>query len=297
MFGMDFEYLERIGAAQISDTDGKLHPTVAGLLMFGEEYKIRYEFPEYFLDYREMLDPSIRWTDRLESSSGEWSGNLYDFFFNVEKKLLMDIKVPFQKNGISRNDETPVHFSLREALANCMANADFNFPRGIVIKKDINSIVIENPGSIIVGKNRMLKMFNLIRIGERAGSGVPDIFTTWNNEGWIAPEVEEHYNPDRTILRLSFINKKESPTFSKVGEKVGDDTQNINSKKTKAGEIEERKVMILEILRENPHISANDIALKMNITRGQVEKTISSMKKEGKIKRIGSARTGEWIVL
>ena len=244
-----------------------------------------------------MLDPSIRWTDRLESSSGEWSGNLYDFFFNVEKKLLMDIKVPFQKNGISRNDETPVHFSLREALANCMANADFNFPRGIVIKKDINSIVIENPGSIIVGKNRMLKMFNLIRIGERAGSGVPDIFTTWNNEGWIAPEVEEHYNPDRTILRLSFINKKESPTFSKVGEKVGDDTQNINSKKTKAGEIEERKVMILEILRENPHISANDIALKMNITRGQVEKTISSMKKEGKIKRIGSARTGEWIVL
>ena len=54
MFGMDFEYLERIGAAQISDTDGKLHPTVAGLLMFGEEYKIRYEFPEYFLVYRKL---------------------------------------------------------------------------------------------------------------------------------------------------------------------------------------------------------------------------------------------------
>ncbi len=135
----DDEYLERIGAAQISEADGKLHPTVAGLLMFGEEYKIRYEFPEYFLDYREILDPSIRWTDRLESSSGEWSGNLYDFFFNVEKKLLMDIKIPFQKNGISRNDETPVHFSLREALANCMANADFNFPRGQV-KKTISSM-------------------------------------------------------------------------------------------------------------------------------------------------------------
>ncbi len=74
------EYLERIGAAQISDGDGRLHPTVAGLLMFGEEYKIRYEFPEYFLDYREILDPTIRWTDRLESSSGEWSGNLMDFF-------------------------------------------------------------------------------------------------------------------------------------------------------------------------------------------------------------------------
>ena len=40
----DNAYLERIGAAAISDVDGKLHLTVAGLLMFGEEYKIRYEF-------------------------------------------------------------------------------------------------------------------------------------------------------------------------------------------------------------------------------------------------------------
>lgn len=76
----DNDYLERIGAAKFSIDDAKLHPTVAGLLMFGNEYKIRYEFPEYFLDYREMLDPAIRWTDRIESSSGEWSGNLIDFF-------------------------------------------------------------------------------------------------------------------------------------------------------------------------------------------------------------------------
>lgn len=31
----DDEYLERIGAAKISKEDGKLHPTAAGLLMFG----------------------------------------------------------------------------------------------------------------------------------------------------------------------------------------------------------------------------------------------------------------------
>ena len=40
------------------------------MLMFGEEYNIVRHFPEYFLDYREMLDPAIRWTDRLQSSSG-----------------------------------------------------------------------------------------------------------------------------------------------------------------------------------------------------------------------------------
>ena len=79
----DEEYLERIGAARTSARDHVLHPTAAGLLMFGEEYKILYEFPEYFLDYREVLDPTIRWTDRLQSSSGDWTGNLFDFFFRV----------------------------------------------------------------------------------------------------------------------------------------------------------------------------------------------------------------------
>lgn len=216
----DNAYLERIGAASISDIDGKLHPTVAGLLMFGEEYKIRYEFPDYFLDYREMLDPSIRWTDRLESSSGEWSGNIMDFFFQMERKLLRDIKKPFKLDGITRIDETPVHKAIREALANCFANADFNFSRGIVILKDQDFIIIENPGCIITGKAQMLKggiseprnstimkMFNLIHVGERAGSGVPNIFSIWNDEGWIPPEVEELYQPDRTILRLSFVSK------------------------------------------------------------------------------------------
>ncbi|MBQ3388287.1 MAG: putative DNA binding domain-containing protein [Thermoguttaceae bacterium] len=232
----DDDYLERIGAASISDVDGKLHPTAAGLLMFGEEYKIRQEFPEYFLDYREMLDPSIRWTDRLESSSGEWSGNLLDFFFQMERKLFRDLKKPFKLEGIVRVDETPVHKAIREALANCMANADFNFPRGIVILKSPNEITIENPGSIITGKAQMLKggiseprnktiikMFNLIRIGERAGSGVPDIFSIWDEAGWVPPTVEEIYKPDRTVLTLSFAEKQmESGKNRRIQQKQAD---------------------------------------------------------------------------
>lgn len=69
----DHEYLRSIGAAAVSEEDGKLHPTAAGMLMFGNEYDIVRHFPEYFLDYREEMDSAIRWTDRLQSSSGEWS--------------------------------------------------------------------------------------------------------------------------------------------------------------------------------------------------------------------------------
>jgi len=55
-----------------------LHPIAAGMLMFGNEYDIVRHFPKYFLDYREKMDSAIRWTDRLQSSSGEWSGKLFD---------------------------------------------------------------------------------------------------------------------------------------------------------------------------------------------------------------------------
>ena len=228
----DEEYLERIGAAKLSARDNSLHPTAAGLLMFGEEYKILYEFPEYFLDYREVLDPTIRWTDRLQSSSGDWTGNLFDFFFRVYGKLVKDLKIPFKLDGITRVDDTPVHKALREALANCIVNTDFYFPRGIVIRKDADSIVMENTGSIRTGKAQMLKggisdprnkalmkMFNLIGIGERAGSGVPDIYSVWEQQGWNHPEVIEEYGPDRTILKLSFVKNVDKKALIKGADK------------------------------------------------------------------------------
>lgn len=51
-------------------------------------------------------------------------------------------------------------------------------------------------------------MFNMIGIGERVGSGVPDIFSVWEQEGWKEPEIAEQYGPDRTILTLSFEKKQ-----------------------------------------------------------------------------------------
>ena len=224
------EYLERIGAAKIGKDDGKLHPTIAGLLMFGKEYKIRYEFPEYSLEYRSMLGQNLSLDDRLVSTSGDWSGNLVDFFFILEKKLSNGLKRPVKLAGFSNIDETDIHNSVREALLNCIINADFNFPRGIVIKKYFDKLIIENPGSIIVGKERMIKggiseprnriikkMFNLLDIGKSLGDGVPYIFNVWHDAGLLQPTIEELYNPDRTILTLPFVDQVENPSGS--GEK------------------------------------------------------------------------------
>ena len=254
----DSEYLRSIGAAAISNIDKCLHPTAAGMLMFGDEYNIVRHFPEYFLDYREILDPTIRWTDRLQSSSGEWSGNICDFYFRVYNKLVKDIKVPFKTIDGNRIDDTPVHEALREALANCLINADFYGVRGIVVRKEADRIVFENPGYSRTGKQQMkkggisdprnkvlMKMFNLINIGERAGSGVPNIFNTWEDQGWVEPVIEEQFDPDRTLLILSFDKKQAIKTSDK---KQAIKTSDKKSESIYLKTISQKPVILLNIL-------------------------------------------------
>ncbi len=279
----DEDYLRSIGAAAISDVDKQLHPTAAGILMFGDEYNIVRHFPEYFLDYREMLDPAIRWTDRLYSSSGEWSGNLHDFYFRVYNKIIKDVKVPFKIKEGTRIDDTPVHDALREALANCLINADYYGVRGVIIKKDQNRLTLENPGYVRTGKKQMrlggisdprnktlMKMFNLINIGERAGSGVPNIFNTWNDEGYEEPVIEEQFDPDRTILSLPFIKKQAKKTSE-------ENKRRKTSEEKQAKKVSAHIEKIYGYLVEHKEAKPKEIAEFIGLSPARTRAIISSM--------------------
>lgn len=77
------DFLIKIGAARISEHDRMVHPTLAGLIFFGDFMTIVNELPNYFLDYRERKSDESRWSDRVCSSDGDWSGNVYDFYFRI----------------------------------------------------------------------------------------------------------------------------------------------------------------------------------------------------------------------
>ena len=286
----DDAYLRNIGAAAISDRDHKLHPTAAGMLMFGDEYNIVREFPEYFLDYRELLDPSIRWTDRVYSSSGEWSGNLYDFYFRIYHKLTTDLKVPFQLHRGDRIDDTPIHEALREALANCIINADYCGSCGIVITKEMDKITFSNPGYIRTGKKQMrlggisdprnkslMKMFNLINIGERAGSGVPNIFQIWNAAGYVEPMIEEQFSPDRTTLSLPFLKRKEKVAI-KQAIKASDKKQAITaSDMTLAPKTAQHMKRIRAFLSQHGTGSCHELAQELHLSEARVRAILAKM--------------------
>lgn len=284
------DFLQKIGAIGIGE-DGKRHPTAAGLLMFGNEYDIVREYNNYFLDYQEQYDPENRWTDRIISSSGDWSGNVYDFYFRVYNKLQQDIKIPFKIEGIYRVDDTPVHQALREALANCIVNADYYGRRGLVIIKKRDGITFSNPGNsrieldaAISGgvsdprNSTMLKMFNFIDIGERAGSGIPNIFRVWREQGWEVPVISESYEPDRVILSLKF-------------EKISDKKSAIkNSDKNIRKITMKQKETIIGYLTDHASAKCSEIAGLIGVKNARARQILTEMAVEGIIVVEGANR-------
>ena len=303
----DEDFLVQIGA--LSDKGEKLRPTAAGLLMFGIERRITSEYPEYFLDYREHMDPNIRWTDRVYTQEPEWSGNVFDFYSRVSAKLVLDLKKPFKLVNQVRVDETPQHDAVREALVNCLVNTDFYQGWSVVIEKYPDKIVMANPGTIITGRKQMLKggisqprnkglfkMFNLIGLGEHAGSGVPDIFKAWSDAGLDEPVVEEKFgsgNPDRTILTLPLLSREESLAISGKQPEKSPEKQ---PKLTRKDKIEQRIERVLTLIKEKPSISRADIAKALDITDSQAKTAIEKLKERKTIHREGSDTNGKWII-
>ena len=282
----DEDFLIQIGA--IDDEGEKLRPTAAGLLMFGKERRITKEYPEYFLDYQEHMSSDIRWTDRIYSQEPEWSGNVFDFYSRVSAKLVLDLKKPFKLVDQVRVDNTPVHDAVREALVNCLVNTDFYQPWNVVIEKYPDRIVMANPGTIITGKKQMLKggisqprnkglfkMFNLIGLGEHAGSGVPDIYHAWKEAGLDEPMVVEKFGegePDRTILTLPL-------TLS---------TASANSPIRQSADSADRHMQILNAMEFGKEYSSAEVGELVGLKPSRTRQLLKELVDMGKITSTGS---------
>ncbi len=341
------QFLRNIGAMQLSASDNKFHPTVAGLLMFGYEYEILREIPLYFLDYQEMFDPKIRWTHRTVSSSGDWSGNLYDFFWRVYPRLKSILPVPFNiSDGVSRIDEPHTHIAVREFLLNAIVHADHYGRRGVVIRCSNNTIDFSNPGDMRVGLNvalsggvsdprngLLMKMFSLVNIGERAGTGMPDAISAMRDELKATVRYSVQLDPTRTEIHISMPNCTrnsenctENPSdctenSGNCTENTGDCTENTENCTENTGNFTENSgnctensgdctrnaqkndsttdisQKILMLIKANKNITTIEMSEKLGISLRNVAMKIRALQDGNIIKRQGPDKGGCWIVL
>ncbi len=288
----DGEFLQAVGAAGV-DADGALRPTRAGLLMFGQDRWITDEFPHYFLDYRQETSPDTRWEDRFVSFSGDWSGNVYDFYYRVYDKLKQALKVPFVLDGVDRVDDTPAHQALREAIVNCLTNTNWFERRGVVCVWRADALLIANPGDFRIPIERamrpgesdprnetMLKMFALVDVGERAGSGMSKIFAGWEDVGYAAPTFSEEYGPDRTLLTLPLRQIGGKNRRKKSAEKIGGKTPKTL----------EREQAMLAFLGEAGEAAIGEIAEAAGLRESRTRQLVAGLVAQGLVAAEGDGR-------
>lgn len=209
--------------------------TLAGLLMFGRWAAIQEAVPHYFVDYQERPEAKteLRWIDRLVPD-GTWTGNLFEFYRRVYRKLVADLKVPFALKDGQRQEDTPVHVALREALVNTLVHADYTGRVSVLVVKRPDMFGFRNPGGlrlpleqVIRGgesdcRNRILhQMFLLIGLGERGGSGIPKIYSGWSSQHWRQPRLREKDEPEQTLLELHMLDLLPESVLTDLRQRLG----------------------------------------------------------------------------
>jgi len=81
--------------------------------------------------------------------------------------------------------------------------------------------------------------------------------------------------------RFAALNK------SDVGDNVGD---------LSVIELTEKQQKIIEIITQNPTITATQMSVILSVVKRTVERELSTLRQKGIISREGSARNGRWVV-
>ena len=233
----DLELLRMLGGYRKDRQTGEEGFTVAGLLMFGKTQAITDVecMPHFYPDYQEHLtdDEGVRWTNRI-CADGTWEANLFNFYQRVLPRLQAALPKPFKLEGNIRQEETPAHVAVREALINLCIHADYSINASLVVRHELHRFVFSNPGTLLVSldqyytggesvcRNKSLqKMFSMIGVAEKAGSGTDKIMKGWRETNWRSPNIYEQQEPDKVVLVMPMESFLSEETKAKLTEKFG----------------------------------------------------------------------------
>ena len=124
----------------------------------------------------------------------------------------------------------------------------------------------------------LLKMFGMINVAERGGTGVSGIYHVWKEEGWKTPVLEEQFNPDRTILTL-VLSPHEN---GNVAIKGGDKEKTAISK--------QKKQAIMQYLTENPIGKSGEISALIGVNSSRTKVYLQELIADGFIVAEGANR-------
>ena len=186
---------------------------------------------------------------------------------------------PFKLVGMKREDDTPQHKAVREALTNSIIHSDVFLSGGILrIEKYDDRLCFRNPGTlklpledIFEGGNskasnpKIQDMLRMIGLGENLGSGFPKILDAWKEAKWNAPILEDRLTTEEVRLTLPI------PFFIGV---EGDNNVALNVA-----------------------LNTKYLSYKIGVSRKTIERELSILQKIKLIVWVGSKKYGHWEIM
>lgn len=307
----DKTFLKNLGGYKVERNSGNEGLTLAGLLMFGKGLSIRERFSNFRMDYIDFsgIKGEERYRDRL-TYDGRWENNLYQFFSIVSPKITRDLPRPFKLVGMKREDDTPQHKAVREALTNSIIHSDVFLSGGILrIEKHDDRLCFRNPGTlklpledIFEGGNskarnpKMQDMLRMIGLGENLGSGFPKILDAWKEAKWDAPILEDRLATEevRLTLPIPFLEgtKGDNNVLDNVLDKLTE-RQRIIYDIVKRNVLENENKDVLD----NTIETTESLAKKLSVSSRTIRRDLDKMKSLGLVKREGGDFGGRWIII
>ncbi len=176
--------------------DGKMCPTVAGLLLLGNETLLRRHLPSY-----EVAFQVLRGTDVIANEF--FRKPLLETFEEVELLFRARVNEEETQVGLFR---VPIpnydRRAFREAFVNALVHRDYSRLGAVHVKIDSEGLSISNPGGFVEGVNLQNLLFvpphprnpsladiiKRIGLAERTGRGIDRIFEGLLRYGRTAPD-------------------------------------------------------------------------------------------------------------
>ena len=119
----------------------------------------------------------------------------------------------------------------------------------------------------------ILKIFSLVKIGERAGTGIQTILHAINVLGYSKPIIEESFNPDRTKLTIFLGKMINIKTNDEEFYHIKVNTLSYNEEKT------------LEFIKAKKEIVRQDLEEYLSCSKTKCNNILKSLLQKGIIKK------------
>ena len=261
--------------------------TMSSLLLFGKPQVISSAIPHYKIDALVRIKDTNRYDDRINIRCNLVEA--YDLLMQFVQKHLPDKFFLEKDQRISLRDVI-----FREVIANLIVHREYTnaFPSTFIIYADKVEIKNANKphfyGQLVptafepFPKNpHIAQLFTQMGRCEELGTGIKQVC-----------KYSIHYSGSEEI---EFIEKDVFVTIIPLRKKKlsDNDTDNDTNNDTD-NDTDDRLKKILALMKENHSITTKNLSELLNITQITVKRDIEKLKKEGKLKRVGSTKAGRW---